>query len=282
MHQDKKLPARAAPIWCAMRGADPALDDKYWLWQGEPRRYHIEQHMKPIYIFRHLACEGPGYLTTFLQAHHVAHQIIAVDHGDVIPADLSGTSGLIFMGGSMSVNDPLPWIEAELRLIRQAYMVKMPVLGHCLGGQLIAKAMGAKVERNRVKEIGWHSVEKRSDESSWFAAMPERFDVFHWHGETFDIPSGATPLLRSAWCENQAFVIGAALALQFHIEMTAAMVEEWTEMNREELLPESDSVQSPEAIVAELPTRIAALRQVADVVYSHWLSQVLHYNGTRN
>lgn len=235
--------------------------------------------MNPIYIFRHVATEGPGYLAMFLDKRNVAYRLIAIDQGDVVPGDLSGAGALAFMGGSMSVNDTLPWIEAELRLIRQAYMTRMPVLGHCLGGQLIAKAMGARVRRNAVKEIGWFPVEKLKSATPWFHALPQRFEVFHWHGETFDVPNGATPLLRSDVCEQQAFAMGAILALQFHIEMDAPMVRAWSEAGADELADAAPSVQSAQAMVANLPARITALHKVADDVYGLWLTQVLNYNG---
>ena len=198
--------------------------------------------MKPIYIFRHIACEGPGYLGDFLERRDVPHRLIAIDQGLCVPPDLSGASALVFMGGPMSVNDPLSWITDELRLIRQAHERNMPVLGHCLGGQLIAKAMGARVSANGVKEIGWHPVEKTDAAPPWLAELPACFEVFHWHGETFDLPEGATPLLRSAWCENQAFTFGSLLALQCHVEMTAPMVREWADLYREALSTPSTSV----------------------------------------
>ena len=200
-------------------------------------------------------------------------RLVAIDRGDAVPTDISKMSALVFMGGPMSVNDPLPWIADELRLIRLAYDANVPMLGHCLGGQLIAKALGAEVRRNAVKEIGWHPVEQ-TDTSMWRKDLPPRFEVFHWHGETFDPPQGATPLLRSLWCEHQAFAIGNALALQCHIEMTPDMVKEWVELGQEELQPDTLSVQSPLFMTADLPARTAALHRVADVIYNGWLNRV--------
>ena len=116
--------------------------------------------MKPLYIFRHIECEGPGYLGEVLTRLAIPSEIIAIDKDDPVPADIEDCSGLVFMGGPMSVNDPLPWIDRELELIRQAHAQEMPVLGHCLGGQLISKALGGTVNANPVREIGWHSVRK--------------------------------------------------------------------------------------------------------------------------
>lgn len=172
----------------------------------------------------------------------------------------------------MSVNDPLPWIEQDLALIRLAHVRGMPVLGHCLGGQLISKALGGKVVPNPVPEIGWHPVEGVDTGARLLNGLPPRFEVFHWHGETFSIPKGATPLLRSRYCENQAFVIGNTLALQCHVEMTAELVQEWVDLYRDQILKPSASVQGEAEIVANLPGRIKALQKVADRIYGRWLN----------
>ena len=126
------------------------------------------------------------------------------------------------MGGPMSVNDRLAWIPKVLRLIRAAVAADIPVLGHCLGGQLLSKALGGRVRANREKEFGWLPVARvdSPQTESWLAGLPPRFEVFHWHGETFSLPAGATHLLRSRYCRNQAFVLGKNLGLQCHIEMS--------------------------------------------------------------
>ena len=112
--------------------------------------------MRPLTIFRHIACEGPAYLAEVLDHHAVPWRLVKIDAGEPVPDTLDDCSGLVFMGGPMSVNDPLPWIEQELALIRRAQAGNMPVLGHCLGGQLICKALGGTISANPVKEIGWH------------------------------------------------------------------------------------------------------------------------------
>jgi len=227
--------------------------------------------MKPIYIFRHITCEGPGYFGEYLNRYQIPSRLVAVDLGDNIPTSIADMGGLVFMGGPMSVNDPLPWIDAELDLIRQAQQADLPVLGHCLGGQLIAKAMGAKVRANSVKEIGWHDVRQSAQSSPWLAGLPLSFTAFHWHGETFDIPEGAVPLLESQWCRHQAFASGRTLALQFHVEMTGNMVKEWANLYRGELANPSANVQSYDDMVTELDMRIKSLQTIADVIYDRWL-----------
>jgi len=236
--------------------------------------------MKPIYVFRHLAWEGPGYLATFLERRGVAQRLVAIDEGAALPRTVDGASALVFMGGPMSVNDPLPWIDQECRLIREAMGRGMPVLGHCLGGQLIAKALGATVRANPVREIGWFPVEQRPEgrDNPWLNNLPPRFEVLHWHGETFSIPEGATPLLRSEHCANQAFSIGSALALQFHVEMTEEIVEQWATLNRDDLAQPSQTVQTPDQLRENLSARIAALNSLADPIYSRWLDLVKEHN----
>jgi GMP synthase-like glutamine amidotransferase len=182
--------------------------------------------MRPIAIFRHLDIEGPGYLAEFLDARCIPWTLIAIDAGMTQPESPEAYSGLVFMGGPMSVNDDLPWIAASLDLIRQAVDRDIPVLGHCLGGQLIAKALGGTVSRNPVKEIGWHSVSVADlpEARAWFGNI-RQFSAYHWHGETFSLPDGATHLLSSQHCRNQAFAIGKHLALQCHVEMTEPMIQ---------------------------------------------------------
>jgi len=130
---------------------------------------------------------------------------------------------LIIMGGPMSVNDERehPWLREEKELTAQAIRRGTPVLGICLGAQLIASALGARIRRNTSAEIGWHAVESVGAGEGPAGPLPGRFLPFHWHGETFELPSGARHIARSAACENQAFTVGdSVIALQFHLEAT--------------------------------------------------------------
>jgi GMP synthase-like glutamine amidotransferase len=233
--------------------------------------------MRPLTIFRHIACEGPGYLADVLERHAIPWQLVRVDEGEGIPDTLDDCSGLVFMGGPMSVNDPLPWIEQEQRLIRMAQAANLPVLGHCLGGQLISKALGGTISASPVREIGWHSVRKCDTPaaSSWLAGLPDENTLFHWHGETFSIPDGAEVILESDHCTHQAFAIGNTLALQCHIEMMTPMISEWAALYEHELQQTSATVQSAAQMTANLPARISAAQQVADHVYQRWLTPLL-------
>jgi len=233
--------------------------------------------VKPVAIFRHAATEGPGYFATYLDRHGVPWEVIGIDEGEPVPAGAMRFSGLVFMGGPMSVNDDLPWIVPALKLIRAAAEGGFPVLGHCLGGQLVAKALGGEVTRNPVKEIGWGRVDvlQNAAAAGWFGAQLKSFDAFHWHGETFSIPPGATRIASSAWCENQAFVLGPHLSMQCHVEMTPELIRTWCqdwEKEVESLALRTPSVQTPAQMTELLEERTRTLNAIADRLYDRWVA----------
>ena len=229
--------------------------------------------MKPIAIFRHAATEGPGYLATFLEERKIPWQLIRIDAGDSVPQSASAYSGLVFMGGPMSVNDDLPWIPKVETLIRDAVAKDVPLLGHCLGGQLISKALGAVVSRNPVKEIGWGVVKVADNDiaRSWFGGI-QSFEAFHWHGETFSLPHGAAHLLSSACCANQAYAIGKHLALQCHVEMTVEMIAAWCLVGADEFIASSSpAVQSADEMQRQMNGKLPRLNSVAAQLYGCWI-----------
>mgnify|MGYP000247533805 CR=1 FL=1 len=230
--------------------------------------------MKPVAVFRHSATEGPGYFATFLAGRNIPMALIRVDAGDAVPKDVGVYSGLVFMGGPMSVNDELPWIPPVLAAIREAVRRDIPVLGHCLGGQLMSKALGGAVGRNPVKEIGWGEVGVLDNPAAhaWFDGAPGRFLSFHWHGETFTLPEGATRILESAYCPNQAWALGKHLAMQCHVEMTREMIETWCAVGADELkVADGPAVQTPEQMEEGMDARLAVLNGVATQLYEHWI-----------
>ena len=230
--------------------------------------------MKPVAIFRHFPIEGPGYLATFLDSHSIPWQLVKIDAGEMPPASTDHFSGLVFMGGPMSVNDDLPWIAPALALIQRAVTNNIPVLGHCLGGQLMSKALGGIVRRSTVKEIGWGEVSVADNPVArmWFGELPV-FEAFHWHGEEFTVPENATLLLSSPYCENQAFAMDGHLALQCHVEMTEVMVKPWCKTGATEIAACSGpSVESIEAIQTGLAERASALNRIAHRLYEKWIS----------
>ena len=230
--------------------------------------------MKPVGIVTTTPTEGPGYFASFLERKAVPSTRLAMDRNDAVPKEAREFSGLVFMGGPMSVNDDLPWIARVLDLIRAAARDDVPTLGHCLGGQLISKALGGVVTRNPVPEIGWGEVrvEDNGVARQWFGDAAD-FESFHWHGETFTIPPGATRVLSSAHCTNQGFALGKHLGLQCHVEMTEEMVQAWCRDGAAEIKQgcASPGVQQAKEIQRDLAARIERLHVVAAGVYDRWL-----------
>jgi len=229
--------------------------------------------VKPVAIFRHSPTEGPGYFATFLDAHRIPWRLVRVDSGEPVPPSPREFSGLVFMGGPMSVNDDLLWIRDVLALINNAAQADIPVLGHCLGGQLMSKALGGKVTRNGVKEIGWGAIAVADSPAAkaWFGATRE-FTGFHWHGETFTIPPNAIHVAQSPYCANQAFVLGKHLGMQCHIEMTPELIRSWCDDWEKELVKKaSPSVQTPAQMLERLDERVRSLNKIAERLYERWI-----------
>jgi GMP synthase-like glutamine amidotransferase len=177
------------------------------------------------------------------------------------------------MGGPMSVNDDLPWIPAELALIRRAVDAEVPCLGHCLGGQLMSKGLGGTVTRSPVKEIGWGSVQVADDPVArhWFGEVRE-FLSFHWHGETFTVPHGATRILGNVHCANQAFALGRHLGMQCHVEMTADLIRTWYADAGDEVRRHAGAtVQTAEQAAERIEERVRDLNRVAARLYDRWV-----------
>jgi len=189
--------------------------------------------MRSALVVRHVPFEGLGRLEQALDREGITPRYFDIGQR-IEPGDVEASSALILMGGPMSVNDPEPWVRNELAAIESALARSQPVLGICLGAQLLAKALGARVYRNHAREIGWFPIE-------WtpLAAMDPLFHdlrspetVFHWHGETCDLPPGSAWLARSELCAHQAFRYGAnAYGLQFHLEVTPEMIADWMQQD---------------------------------------------------
>jgi GMP synthase-like glutamine amidotransferase len=233
--------------------------------------------MKPIAIIQHSPEDSPGHFATYLERHALPWRVYRSDLGD-LPSAITDHGGLALMGGPMSAYDDLPWIPRVLDLIREAVDAGVPSIGHCLGGQLMAKALGAEVTRSPVKEIGWFdvSVANNAEAEKWFGQGVRNCTVFEWHGDVFDLPQGATRLLSSAHCENQAFSVGVHLGLQCHVEMTPDILLNWCASGGGELRASaSPTVQSVEEMQRNLGERLGALNVVADRLYHRWTAGVL-------
>lgn len=233
--------------------------------------------MKPIRIYRHIACEPPGYLGQFLDARQVPWEMACIDEGASVPVRVDDVSGLVFMGAAVGVNDPLPWVEDELEAIRRAYAAGVPMMGVCFGGQLISKALGGKVTRGEGMEIGWYPIFRitQAGQADWLDGLPIEFEAFHWHADTFSMPPGSTPLLMSECYQNQGFVLGDHLGMQFHLEMTEEMVRAWIDRYGGDLKLDSCCIQSASEMSIDLAGRIERLHQISDIIYGQWLKRVL-------
>lgn len=229
--------------------------------------------MLPVAIFRFAPGDEPGRFAHWLDAHGVPWRLVALHEGEPVPRVARAFAGIGMMGGPMSVNDALPWLAPMEALLRDAVGAGVPVIGHCLGGQLLAKALGANVARARTTEIGWIDVEATDAEAAreWFGGRAG-FTTFEWHYEAFDLPPRARRVLTNAFNENQAYVIdGRHVGFQGHVEMTAEIVRSWIANSPEELpVVSTASTQSAADILANLDARVAALNAVADAIYARW------------
>jgi GMP synthase-like glutamine amidotransferase len=234
--------------------------------------------MNPVAIFRFSPTEGAGHFATFLEAARIPYQLVALDQGEAVPADLSRWSGFGFMGGPMSANDALPWTDDVLSLIRDAVANDQPCIGHCLGGQLMARALGGAVTRNPVKEIGWHrvDVEPHPVAREWLGDVTS-FHAFQWHGDTFStLPAGAIRLLTSPHCANQAYALGPHLGMQCHVEMTEALIASWCEDGAPEIAAarqagQTGTVMPPANIRNAMRAELPQLTAIAERLYQRWL-----------
>lgn len=183
-----------------------------------------------VLVFRHVPFEDVGYIGDLLRERGIGCDYADLYREGAPAPDIAPYAGLIFLGGPMSANHPLPYLDRERALISQAAERGQPLLGICLGSQLMARSLGAEVHRNGEKEIGWfdiHFTEAAADDAL-FGGIRGPETVFHWHGETWELPPGAERLAWSQACTNQAFRAGRNIyGLQFHLEVTPAMVADW-------------------------------------------------------
>ncbi len=248
---------------------------------------------RPVAILQHHGDVGPGYFEDWLREHRIDYRLVRIDQGEPVPECADDYAGICSLGGPMSVNDAPPWIGPELQLLRSAVGAGVPVIGHCLGGQLLARALGAAVTRNPVKEIGWGrvSITQPRLAREWLGATQAEFEMFQWHGDAFALPARATNFLASRWCENQAFVLEHAgvahIGMQFHCEATAAIVLSWSgddawydEVQAEREATGGPAVQDAEAMREDLDARCAAMHVVAARIYARWWRGAAQRAGT--
>ncbi|HVM32258.1 MAG TPA: gamma-glutamyl-gamma-aminobutyrate hydrolase family protein [bacterium] len=228
--------------------------------------------MPTLTCFQHIDCEGPGTLEAALEPLGLQLKILKPFQGDAIPVDLG--AGLVVLGGPMGVYEQgqYPWMSGELAAIRKALDASLPILGVCLGSQMLAHAAGAQVFRGALPEVGWRdiSLTAAGKKDPLLTGLGESFPVFHWHGDTFTLPKGAELLAGSDWFPHQIFRIGEkAYGFQCHLEVTEAMVESWAQLYAKELVPAGGP--TPEARVLEdLKRHSAQLEALAAKVFTRF------------
>ena len=233
--------------------------------------------MAKIYVLQHHPVENLGTIADALEAAALAWQYVRVNEGQAVPRDMKGAGGLIVMGGPMGVyqTERYPWLRDEMALINDSIKRNLPVLGICLGAQILAAALGAKVERNsNGKEIGWHPItlEAAAKEDRLCRDLPGTLTPFHWHGDIFELPAGAVSLAKSEKTPCQAFRYGdKAYGFQFHFEVTRDAVAAMAEAFAKDL--DREKIAAAE-MIARAVEFTPALEKIADTVFSRWASPI--------
>lgn len=232
--------------------------------------------MKPVLVLQHLSADGPAYLGTWLQREGIAFEVRNTEAGQAFPESIEGYGALALLGGEMSANDALPSLRQAERLVLQSMARGVPVIGHCLGGQLMARALGMAIGPSPRPEIGWQpmTVQDTAAARAWFGEPGPR-TVFQWHFEAFGLPPGAEALAGSEACPHQAFAIGPHLGLQFHVEVDAEKLARWSQDSGARLLEalarHPASVQKGDAMRDGIARHLAAHQALADRLYRRWL-----------
>ncbi len=206
-----------------------------------------------VQVLQHVPFEGVGSMADWFQTRGATLHYTRFYEADARLPDPASCDLIVAMGGPMSVNDEseLPWLIEEKTFLRQAIEQGVPVLGICLGAQLIASALGARVQPNAQAEIGWFPVWRAASVGEGCFVFPDRIELLHWHGETFELPAGATLLASSEACPHQAFQLGRrVIGLQCHPEMTPAIVADLLDACADELRP-GPWVQTPAQLAGE-------------------------------
>jgi GMP synthase-like glutamine amidotransferase len=246
--------------------------------------------MFEIAVIQNFGSDGVGFFGEYAAQQGWPLRIFHAYAGDELPRDLKSFAGLCILGGPMSVNDDLPALRQTEQLIREAVSDDIPVIGHCLGGQLLSKTYGGSISSAPQPEIGWVEITSLgvsegnnsnnsnnspgNDGLAWFGAA--QFQIFHWHNETFSLPSGAQHLATSPWCENQAFVLGKMhLGLQFHCEITQQKIDDWLnetacQQEMQRLAPLHGGVQNEAQLRATTNDYLPSSIATAHHIYRRW------------
>ena len=223
--------------------------------------------MPEVLFLQNTKIEGPGYLGELLENDGFEITSINAKHDQLIERDYSL---IVILGASESVNDDLPYLKAEQQLIKNYVEKKTPILGICLGSQLIAKTFGAKIYPGSRKEIGFYNDLKISGDSELFSGFKNPFTVFHWHGDTFDLPADAIRLVSSEQYLNQAFQYKSAVGLQFHLEVNEEMINSWLD-NMEDKLQKIPYI-NPQKIRSDIEKNISIINSNMENFYNNFKS----------
>ena len=232
--------------------------------------------MLGVYVLQHVAAEPLGIIEETLEASGIGAEYIRVFAGEEVPGDMTAAAGLVVMGGSMGVYEQAeyPFLSQEIRLIEAALKAEKPVLGVCLGSQLLASALGAEVKKGDHKEIGWFPVALTNAASTdqLFSELERSFTAYHWHGDVFDLPGGAVSLASSAQTQCQAFVYGdRAYGLLFHLEATRKIVEDMVRGFAGEL--DEEKIEGAE-IIDQTCEHLPQLQRIGASVFQRWASLI--------
>jgi len=227
-----------------------------------------------VVIFQHVPFEGPGLIGDMLEGRGIHHVIVETYDDGPLPLSPAGYSAVIIMGGPMSANDPLPFMEKEQTFLAEALDRGLPMLGVCLGAQILASVLGGEIKTASEPEVGWGEVTLTEDGLSdpLFTGLDKVLPVLHWHTETFDLPEGAVLLASSDICENQAFRWGkSAYGFQFHLEAASEMVEDWLS---EDEINECGMVVDPEPIRSDTVKYLSRTTLAGSLVFGRFLDML--------
>ncbi len=221
--------------------------------------------MSNVLLIQNTKIENSGYLGELLSEDGFDITSVNAKH-EIIPK--KEFSLIVILGAPESANDDLPYLIAEQKLIKNSVNSNIPVLGICLGSQLIAKTFGAKVYQGPKKEIGFYHDLMFSNNSKLFEGFKNPFSVFHWHGDTFDLPIGATRLVLSTNYQNQAFRYKSAVGLQFHLEINEQMVNLWLDKTEEKL--KQITYIDPQKIRSDINENISIVKSNMELFYNNF------------